>query len=230
MNSDYIIPRTARHPSLMKRMTFAVLSLCSLVLSSCGSIVDSPDVTPQENRTVMNVAEYYFKLQIPNTKYQYTAFSPDSSTVKLNMRMLGEDQAYPTFRNATVYECEWIYSDQPDEIAEFYYALSDSEAYSLGYEAGPDSPYWLDLKAPLYKGASWEFPDMDRELTNAVIKRMGFPMKIDNTLFSDVLEVEYTNQVDGSVTTKFFAHDVGLIYMRKANKEGKELYSTRIIK
>jgi len=213
--------------SLLKRLAVTALSLGSFVLASCGDLIDSPEDNSQD-QTVTDVRSYYYKLQTPGAQYQYTTISPDS--VKLHMTMLGQDDEYPLFRNAQVYECEWEYSNDPDNRLEYYYAVSDSEAYSLGYEAEPNSPYQLDLKAPLKKDASWTFPNLDHQTTVATVKRLGFQMKVENTVYPDVIEVEYANQVDSSVTTKYFAHDIGLIYMRRVDKTGQEKFSTYILK
>lgn len=206
-------------------LLIAAASVLSCSLSSCG-ITDTPPTVPAP---VNKVSEYYYTLDKVNAWYHYSTIFPATNTnVTLDMQMEGIDKDYPLFRNATVYECSWILSNQPDNKTDYYYAISDSEAYYLAYDASPAATYWLDLKAPLQENATWEFPDMDGKRTVAKVIRMGAQMKLAGKSYSDIIQVEYRNMVDSSATTKFFARGLGMVYMQKVDANGNTVFQSQI--
>jgi hypothetical protein len=177
----------------------------------CSGIVDS---TPQSPSPVTHVEDYYLPLKSIGTSYAYCRKSSSGSDTLL-MTMLGTDYSSLMVGNQQCYSADFTKTNL--YLNNFYFALNDSEAYTLGKVScsGTDK-FWLDLKAPLMVGQTWKFNNSNGNYYTdshylAKVTRRGVQMKMpDGKTYNDVTEVIYVSKSDSTV--KWFARGVGLIY------------------
>ncbi len=185
-------------------------SLLVIILGAigCSSIVDS---VPQAPGPVTHVEDYYLPLKSIGISYAYCRKSATGADTLL-MTMQGNDPSALLAGNKACYSTDLsktnLYLDN------YYYAMNDSEAYTLGtISCSGTDKYWLDLKAPLMVGQTWKFYNTSGSFSQytAKVTRRGVQMKMpDGKTYGDVTEVIYTSQ--GDSTVKWFARGVGLIY------------------
>lgn len=191
----------------------AALALAPFV-ASCSMLVDSP---PSEKPQVMNVKQYYAKLETPKTLYHYqTSYArsggaPTANT--LEMEMYGpapyDYQGMPTFG------CDWTF--QSGKTTKWYYALAQDSAVDLG--DATFNEHWTDLKAPLAAGKSWSFTRVSGEVITAKITQFGVQVKVNGRTFDDVIAVEYTGD-RGTASVRWFANGIGMIFAHTQNADG----------
>lgn len=195
----------------MKLFVRSSLLIIAFAAIGCNAIVDTPS---QSAQPVTHVEDYYLPLKNIGTSYAYCRKSPyGADTVWMTMQ--GNDNNALMLGNQACYSTDVL--NPGSYLSNYYFAMNDSEAYTLGkVSCGGTDKLWLDLKAPLIVGQTWEFHNskgsyyIDNRIT-ATVKRRGAQMKMpDGKIYDDVTEVLYTSKSDSTV--KWFARGVGLIY------------------
>ncbi|MDP4218801.1 MAG: hypothetical protein Q8916_07000 [Bacteroidota bacterium] len=189
----------------------AILIVAS-ALVGCNALVDS---APSQQKPVLNIEEYYLPLKSIGTSYAYCRKNSTGADT-IWMTMQGNDASGLMMGNQACYSADMTKMNL--YLNNFYYAMNDSEAYTLGkVSCGNNEKYWLDLKAPLMVGQQWKFNNSNgsyyiQSRYTAEVTRRGVQMKMpDGKTYDDVAEVVYTSQ-SGDSTVKWFARGVGLIY------------------
>ena len=203
----------------MKFFIASVILLGVFAATGCNSLVDP---APQSAQAVTHIEDYYLPLKSIGTSYAYCRKSSYGIDT-LWMTMKGNDAAGLMLGDQACYATD-MSSQTNQYLNNYYYAMNDSEAYTLGKVScsGTDK-FWLDLKAPLLVGQTWKFKNsngsyyIEKNYT-AKVARRGVQMKMpDGKTYDDVAEIIYTSKSD--TTVKWFAHGVGLIYSSSNNPD-----------
>ena len=203
----------------MKFIIGSVILLGAFAASGCNSLVDP---APQSIQAVTHIEDYYLPLKSIGTSYAYCRKSSYGIDTLL-MTMKGNDAAGLMLGDQACYATDMT-SQSNQYLNNYYYAMNDSEAYTLGKVScsGTDK-FWLDLKAPLLVGQTWTFKNsngsyyVEKNYTAKVMRR-GVQMKMsDGKTYNDVAEVIYTSKSD--TTVKWFARGIGLIYSTSKNPD-----------
>ena len=203
----------------MKFFIGSVILFGAFASSGCNALVDP---APQTAQPVTHIEDYYLPLKNIGTSYAYCRKS-SYGTDTLWMRMKGNDASGLMLGNQACYATD-MSSQTNQYLNNYYYAMSDSEAYTLGKVScsGTDK-FWLDLKAPLIVGQTWKFKNTNGSYYvennyTAKVTRRGVQMKMpDGKIYNDVVEVIYTAKSDSTI--KWFARGVGLIYSTSKNPD-----------
>ncbi len=180
-----------------------------LAASGCSPMVDStPSAPPPEH----DVGNYYLHLAQTNVEYDYTVTSNapyHPASGGLTMSMHGNTD---TFEKMPVYACLWTYSNNFGTPQQWFYALCDTQAMTLGLEPTPDaySDSWIDLKAPLEKNATWSVTSQGEKIT-ANVTMYGGTAQVEGKTYDSVVMVQYTG-VKGTTGTEWFARGIGPIF------------------
>jgi hypothetical protein len=195
----------------MKSSVAALIFFAALGTIGCNAVVDSP---PQSPQPVTHIEDYYLPLKNVGVSYLYCRKS-SSGADTISMTMQGNDASGVKLGNQFCYSTDLTKTNS--YLNNYYYTMNDSEAYTLGkVSCGGTDEYWLDLKAPLMIGQSWEFKNTNGGNSaesdyTAYVTRRGGQMKMpDGKIYNDVAEIIYVSISDSTV--KWFARGVGLIY------------------
>ena len=190
-------------------------ALGAAVMASCSMV----DAVPDEPKPVKSVSEFYYRLGDVGAQYVYELHNTRSrDTIKMTMR--GSEAGMIMLDKSRCYSAGIDFGANFSD--KYYYAMNDSIAYNLERSAcGLPGKLWVDLKAPLMVGQTWEFSPSDFYQPmkyKALVTRRGAQMKMpDGKIYTDVAEILYASSNQDTIV-KYFARGVGLVYSTSNSK------------